>query len=53
MLRSVRVSVVMPVMGLPNRVPVIGTVLNSMRVMVLIYMLWVMLTIVKVRVIVT
>lgn len=51
-LRSVRVNVVMPEVGLPIRMPVIRAVFDSMGVVVLIYMLWVMLSIVKVRVIV-
>ena len=52
-LRSVRVLVMVPVVGLTIDVPVVRTMLDSMCVVVLIDMLWMVFTIVKVRVIVT
>ena len=47
-LRSVQVCVVVHIVGHSVSVPVIGTVFDSMGVMVLIYMLRMMLTIVKI-----
>lgn len=52
-LRSVRVLVMVPVVGLAINVPVVRSMLDSMCVVVLIDMLWMVFTIVKVRVIVT
>ena len=51
-LGPVRVHVVVPVVGFPFMMPIIGSVLDSVGVVMLIHMLGVMLTIVKVRVIV-
>ena len=51
-LRSVQVCVVVHVVGHSVSVPVVGSVFDSMGVVVLVNMLWVMLTIVKVRVVV-
>ena len=50
--RSVQVSIVVHIVGFPVGMPVIGTVLDSMGVVMLIHMLWVVLTIVTVRVVV-
>lgn len=52
-LRSVRVHVMVPVVGLAINMPVVRTMLDSMSIMVFIDMLWIVLTIVAVRVIVT
>ena len=50
--RSVHICVFVHVVGHSVSVPVIGTVFDSMGVVMLIHMLWVMLTIVTVRVVV-
>lgn len=52
-LRPITISVMMAIMGFVFMSPVIRAMLNSMRIMVLVHMLWVVLTLIIVRVVVT
>ena len=51
-IRSVHVCIMVYIVGRSGRMPVIGAMLDSMGVVMLVDMLWVVLTIVKVRVVV-